>query len=90
MPSDICDFNDNSFENYDFLNQNSDNFTHHNTSVSSFPQKEKFLDQDLKGKRVFHQKFGYGYVISQDDKKFEINFQKTGIKLIMKQFVEVC
>tara|TARA_B110000259_G_C14033771_1_gene408073 strand:- start:197 stop:2326 length:2130 start_codon:yes stop_codon:yes gene_type:complete len=90
LPSDICDFNDNSFENHDFLNQNSDNFTHHNTSVSRFPQKEKFLDQDLKGKRVFHQKFGYGYVISQDDKKFEINFQKTGIKLIMKQFVEVC
>ncbi|MFT5795903.1 MAG: hypothetical protein ACI9W5_000865 [Ulvibacter sp.] len=86
----MCDFNDNSFENYDFLNQNSENFAQDKISVSSFTQKKKFLDQNLKGKRVFHQKFGYGYVTSQDDKKFEINFQKTGTKLIMKQFVEVC
>jgi DNA helicase II / ATP-dependent DNA helicase PcrA len=38
-------------------------------------------------KRVFHQKFGYGKVISIDGNKFEINFEKTGKKTVIKDFV---
>ena len=87
LPEEICEFNDDIFEKNDFLQQNPKNF-----DKNSFITKktEGFLEQNLKGKKVFHQKFGYGFIISQDDKKFEINFQKTGTKLIMKQFVEIC
>jgi DNA helicase-2/ATP-dependent DNA helicase PcrA len=39
------------------------------------------------GKRVFHQKFGYGKVIGADGPKLEIFFEKTGTKTVMKDFV---
>jgi DNA helicase-2/ATP-dependent DNA helicase PcrA len=87
LPEEICQFNDDIFEKNDFLKQNPENFSK-NSAISK--KKENFLEQNLKGKKVFHQKFGYGFIISQDDKKFEINFQKTGTKLIMKQFIEIC
>ncbi|NBV07254.1 MAG: DNA helicase II [Proteobacteria bacterium] len=38
-------------------------------------------------KRVFHQKFGYGKVLSADGNKLEISFEKTGIKTVMKDFI---
>ncbi len=40
------------------------------------------------GKRVFHQKFGYGRVIWRNGEKLEISFDKAGIKKVMKSFVE--
>ncbi len=40
------------------------------------------------GKRVFHQKFGYGYVIWRNGEKLEIAFDKAGTKKIMKNFVK--
>ena len=39
--------------------------------------------------RVFHVKFGYGHIISQEGDKLEINFDHTGIKKVMKSFVEI-
>jgi DNA helicase-2/ATP-dependent DNA helicase PcrA len=45
-------------------------------------------DDGLVGKRVFHQKFGYGKITAIDGAKFEINFDKTGSKTIVKDFVE--
>jgi DNA helicase-2/ATP-dependent DNA helicase PcrA len=39
------------------------------------------------GRRVFHQKFGYGKVVSSDGNKLEILFEKTGTKTVMKDFV---
>jgi DNA helicase-2/ATP-dependent DNA helicase PcrA len=41
-----------------------------------------------KGKRVFHQKFGYGKIISTDGDTLEIAFEKSGVKKIMQGFVE--
>lgn len=38
--------------------------------------------------RVFHLKFGYGRVIALDGDKLEIDFDHTGVKKIMKCFVE--
>lgn len=38
-------------------------------------------------KRVFHQKFGYGKVTGIDGNKFEISFEKTGNKTVIKDFV---
>ncbi len=49
---------------------------------------EASKEQDgISGKRVFHQKFGYGKVIGVDGNKLEISFEKTGTKTVMKDFV---
>ena len=40
------------------------------------------------GKRVFHQKFGYGKVISADGNKLEVAFEKAGSKKVIDSFVE--
>jgi DNA helicase-2/ATP-dependent DNA helicase PcrA len=40
------------------------------------------------GTRVFHQKFGYGRIISLDGNKLEIDFEKAGIKKVIDSFVE--
>ncbi|MBX9621788.1 MAG: UvrD-helicase domain-containing protein [Alphaproteobacteria bacterium] len=39
--------------------------------------------------RVFHIKFGYGHIIALEGDKLEINFDHTGIKKVMKSFVEI-
>ena len=39
------------------------------------------------GKRVFHQKFGYGKVLTSDGDKLEIAFDKAGVKKVMAGFV---
>ncbi len=44
---------------------------------------------DFFGKRVFHQKFGYGKVISVDGAKVEIDFEKGSKKTLMKDFVSL-
>jgi DNA helicase-2/ATP-dependent DNA helicase PcrA len=36
---------------------------------------------------VFHQKFGYGEVISVDGDKLDIDFDKAGTKKVMAGFV---
>jgi len=41
------------------------------------------------GERVFHQKFGYGKIITVDGNKLEINFEKAGNKKVVDSFVEV-
>lgn len=38
-------------------------------------------------KRIFHQKFGYGKIIEVNGNKFEIDFEKTGKKTVIKDFV---
>ena len=40
------------------------------------------------GVRIFHQKFGYGIVKSNDHGKLEIEFEKAGTKKVMETFVE--
>ena len=39
------------------------------------------------GVRIFHQKFGYGIVKSNDKGKLEIEFEKAGTKKVMETFV---
>ena len=39
------------------------------------------------GARVFHQKFGYGRVENIDGNRYTINFEKTGIKTVIKSFI---
>lgn len=38
--------------------------------------------------RVFHQKFGYGRIISVDGNQLEIDFDMSGVKRIMADFIE--
>jgi DNA helicase-2/ATP-dependent DNA helicase PcrA len=45
------------------------------------------VTDSLSNKRVFHQKFGYGAIISADGNKLEIQFEKAGKKVVMKDFV---
>ena len=40
------------------------------------------------GVRIFHQKFGYGTVVSNDGGKLEIDFEKAGTKKVLESFVE--
>ncbi|MXO90549.1 UvrD-helicase domain-containing protein [Pontixanthobacter aquaemixtae] len=41
------------------------------------------------GARVFHDKFGYGTVMSQEGNKLEINFEQAGTKRVIDSFVTV-
>jgi DNA helicase-2/ATP-dependent DNA helicase PcrA len=40
------------------------------------------------GERVFHQKFGYGLIISVDANKLTVDFDKVGEKRVIDTFVE--
>ena len=40
------------------------------------------------GVRVFHQKFGYGVILTQDGNKLEIEFDKAGRKKVIDAFVD--
>ncbi len=42
-----------------------------------------------KGKRIFHQKFGYGYVLAANGNSLEISFDKAGQKKLLADFVEI-
>jgi DNA helicase-2/ATP-dependent DNA helicase PcrA len=47
-------------------------------------------DDDFKaGKKVEHNKFGFGIIIKVDGNKLEINFDKSGVKTIMQNFVKL-
>ena len=39
------------------------------------------------GDRVFHQKFGYGYVMGVEGDKLDIEFEKAGSKKVVAKFV---
>ncbi|MEX0838730.1 MAG: DUF3553 domain-containing protein, partial [Parvibaculum sp.] len=40
------------------------------------------------GERVFHQKFGYGEVLSIDGNKLTVDFDKAGRKKVIDSFLE--
>jgi DNA helicase II / ATP-dependent DNA helicase PcrA len=41
-----------------------------------------------KGDRVFHQKFGYGYVMGIEGDKLDIEFEKAGAKKVVARFIQ--
>ncbi len=51
------------------------------------PRPKPAMSDSVQGKRVFHQKFGYGKVLNSDGNKLEIAFEKTGTKTVMKDFI---
>ncbi|MEC7488727.1 MAG: UvrD-helicase domain-containing protein [Pseudomonadota bacterium] len=42
----------------------------------------------LAGTRIFHQKYGYGTITSNDGGRLEVDFEKAGMKKVMESFVE--
>ena len=40
-----------------------------------------------KGERVFHQKFGYGRIVSVEGNKLIVDFDKAGSKRVIDNFV---
>jgi len=40
------------------------------------------------GERIFHQKFGYGRIVSVDGNKLQVDFEKAGSKRVMDGFVQ--
>ena len=74
----------------------SNNFNNVNTSyINNLDYKENLLEQNInilnkknekniiaKGNKVFHQKFGYGYVINIENDNAEVNFEKTSTKKV--------
>lgn len=68
---------------YDNFAYGSANSNHRTTTETPKPTNS------LLNKRVFHQKFGYGKVIEIEGEKLKISFEKSDVKTVMKNFVEV-
>ena len=56
-------------------------------SAASFAAKPR-TDVAI-GARVFHDKFGYGFVTDQEGNKLEIEFEKAGTKRVLDSFVKL-
>ncbi len=56
-------------------------------SAASFAAKPR-TDISI-GARVFHDKFGYGFVTDQEGNKLEIEFEKSGTKRVLDSFVKL-
>ena len=69
-----------------FINNDDKKYAQQFSEVAAVSNSTKSENSPL-NKRVFHQKFGYGKVISVDGNKFEIGFEKTGKKTVIKDFV---
>jgi len=60
----------------------------YNKAVPNVPKKPTISCSDpLANKRVFHQKFGYGKVMSVNSNKLQILFEKSGVKTVIKDFI---
>lgn len=73
------------FENYTYF-QNSMK-TIEGNAISSSKNNASQQSAIPIGSRVFHQKFGYGIVLSSEQNKLEIQFDKAGIKRVIDSYV---
>ncbi len=67
------------------------NYANSNGASSSLNNRSKTYqsssENSFAGKRIFHQKFGYGKVVNADGSKLTIDFEKSGTKVVMKDFI---
>ena len=56
-------------------------------SAASFAARPR--DDIAVGARVFHDKFGYGFVMGQEGNKLEIEFENSGTKRVIDSFVQL-
>ena len=52
------------------------------------PERPARVDAIPVGSRVFHQKFGYGKVLTVEDDRLDVLFEKAGQKRLLDRFVE--
>ncbi len=82
-----------------YLNYNNDQidyFKHEKSMVHIKSSNKKYNEVTsspkskaiLLGEKVFHQKFGYGFIKSIDNDNLEVLFEKTGLKKVKLGFVE--
>ncbi len=67
------------------------NFEENKPTIKYYYLGEETSDEQrepMLGKRVFHQKFGYGKVLEVDGEKLKIKFEKSDVKTLMKNFIE--
>ncbi len=74
--------NINFINTYSEINQNSYETVDENKKINYSEENKIF-----KGTQVFHQKFGYGIVISLDGENVEVKFNKTNIKKVRVEFL---
>ncbi len=84
LPQDQIDFEEVYFGSEFLFNKRNESALQRYVAPSY--QNNKIEDK-ISGKRVFHQKFGYGKVLNVDGNKLEISFEKSGTKIVMKDFV---
>ncbi len=70
-----------------YLNRSGSGFSGAKTNFYPVKSAPKAKEGNF-GKRVFHQKFGYGKIVGEDGNKLEINFEKTGTKTVIRDFIE--
>jgi DNA helicase II / ATP-dependent DNA helicase PcrA len=58
-------------------------------SIMGSKKSEEDTATFKKGTRVFHQKFGYGKIISANGNHLEIAFDKAGVKKVLADFVKL-
>tara|TARA_A100001011_G_scaffold398858_1_gene504845 strand:+ start:342 stop:2435 length:2094 start_codon:yes stop_codon:yes gene_type:complete len=71
----LVNLNTNYINNLD----NTENLLEHD---NSFLNKKNEKNIIVKGNKVFHQKFGYGFVINIENDNAEVNFEKTSTKKV--------
>ena len=74
--------NINFINTYSEINQNNYETVDENKKINYSEENKIF-----KGTQVFHQKFGYGIVISLDGENVEVKFNKTNIKKVRVEFL---
>jgi len=60
-----------------------------NDRIASASSRNDEESKFKKGQRIFHQKFGYGYILTISGNTLEISFDKAGKKKLLADFVEL-
>jgi len=79
---------DHGFQNQGHRGQSAPLKTHSSAGIGSGLSRLKSQAGFEVNQRIFHQKFGYGKIISVDGDKLDIRFEKTGRKKVLDSFVK--
>ncbi len=89
LPQNQIDMQDASRNNFSHFSGLENDFSQGYGKFIAKKPNYKDVTDSMEGKRIFHQKFGYGTVIEVNGNKLSINFEKTGSKILMKDFVSL-
>ena len=77
------DYNNNDYSSNDYSNND-----YSQSSYNSYkPSPAKTKKTSLAGVRVHHQTFGYGTILKNEGNKLEVEFENSGIKRLMSDYV---